>query len=77
MALPRSLERFAHMFRDVARRAERVAPLGETTAQRASIAPTELIGIEDSVIVRIIPAGGSLETVPYGHMRVGEFVTTS
>lgn len=46
--------RMSQWLKDVSRRAERVPPFGERTAQRHMITPTEIYGIEDSVFVSTI-----------------------
>lgn len=52
-----NFERMSQWFKDVSRRAERVPPFGERTAQRQMLTPTEIFGVEDNVLVHGIPDG--------------------
>tara|TARA_R110000824_G_scaffold17485_3_gene70848 strand:+ start:14 stop:217 length:204 start_codon:yes stop_codon:yes gene_type:complete len=65
------MDKLAAWISDVSRRSERTLPIGDRSAQTASVMPTEIFGIEANAVIKEIPTSG---LVPgSGQARVGEF----
>ena len=68
------IEKLAARIKDISRRTERTAPLGEQTAQGSNVTPAETFGAEDHVVSLEVKTG---LTVGSGMLRVGEFALPS
>jgi len=68
-----SLTRLAALFKDVARRSERVLGVGNTSSQRQVASPSEVLGIEDYVIVGQVPDSRTMHStyVEFGNGATG------